>query len=139
MIIVSESARPLKRYLEKTGLSDFAQSMVLKMMLTFTMHLGRMTCSQAAGSVACESVHRTQLTRFLARPRWQQNDFNAPAREALLQMQSGKGKFIFIIDATFVSHTGLTTENIYSTGNRKKRPRKSQRHNKNRFLPGICG
>ncbi len=138
MIIVSESARSLKRFIEKTGLSDFAQSMVLKMMLTFMMHLGRMTCSQAAGSVASESVHRTQLTRFLARPRWQQDDFNAPLREALLQMESAKGKFIFIIDATLVSQAGLKTENTYSTGNRKKRPRKGRRYNKNKVNRKKC-
>ncbi len=138
MIIVSESARPLKRFIEKTGLSDFAQSMVLKMMLTFMMHLGRMNCSQAAGSVASESVHRTQLTRFLARPRWQQDDFNAPLREALLQMESAKGKFIFIIDATLVSQAGLKTENTYSTGNRKKRPRKGRRYNKKKVNRKKC-
>ena len=138
MIIVSESARPLKRFIEKTGLSDFAQSMVLKMMLTFMMHLGRMTCSQAAGSVASESVHRSQVTRFLARPRWQKNDFNAPLREALLQMEVGKGKFIYMIDATLVSQAGLKTQNTYSTGNRKRRPKKGRRYNNKKVIHKKC-
>jgi hypothetical protein len=138
MIIVSESARPLKRFIERTGLSDFAQSMVLKMMLTFMMHLGRMTCSQAAGSVASESVHRSQVTRFLARPRWQKNDFNAPLREALLQMEAGKGKFIFIIDATLVTQAGFKTQNTYSTGNRKRRPKKGRRYNNKKVTHKKC-
>jgi hypothetical protein len=49
-----------------------------------------MSCSQAAGSIASESIHRGQLTRFLARPRWQQIDFNAPLREALLQTEAAR-------------------------------------------------
>lgn len=138
MIMVSESARPLKRFIQRTGLSGFAQGMVFKMMLTFMMHLGRMTCSQAACSVAAEPVHRSQLTRFLARSRWQKQDFNAPVRTALLQMETGKGTFIFIIDATLVSQAGLKTQNTYSTGNRKRRPKKGRRYNKKKVTFKNC-
>ena len=138
MLIVLESARPLKRFVEKTGLNKYAQAMVMKMMLTFMMHLGRMTCSQAAHSVASEPVHRGQITRFLARPRWQKNDFNAPLREALLQLEAAKGQFLFLIDATLVSQAGLKTKNTYSTGNRKRRPKKGRRYNKKKVIRKKC-
>ena len=138
MVIVSESARSLKRYVQKTGLAEFAQAMVLKMMLAFMMHRGRMTCSYAAGSVATEPLHRSQVTRFLARPRWQKQDFNAPLRAALLEMEVGKGEFLFIIDATLTSQAGRKTQNTYSTGNRKRRPRKGRRYNNKKVVHKKC-
>ena len=82
MVIISESARSLKGFVAKAGLKSLAAAMVLRMVLAFIGHRGRMTCSAAAGSVASEAVHRGQLTRFLARPRWQKIDFNAPLRRA---------------------------------------------------------
>jgi hypothetical protein len=138
MVIVAESARTLKRYLTQTLLGEFAQSMVLKMVLAFILHRGRMTCSQAAGSVASLAVHRGQLTRFLARPRWQAEDFNAPLRSALLQLESRRGVFVFIIDATLVSQAGLKTQNTYSTGTRPRRPAKGRRYSKKKVVTKNC-
>ena len=82
MIIVTESAAALKGWIAKTSLSALGRLMVLRMVLAFILHRGRMSCSQAAGSVAAESIHRGELTRFLARPRWRKVDFNAPLRAA---------------------------------------------------------
>lgn len=138
MIIVADSARTLKGFLRRTRLNAFAQGMVLRMVLAFVVHRGRMTCSQAAGSVASEAIHRGQVTRFLARPRWQQGDFNAPLREAVLQMDRGRGPFIFIIDATLTSQAGAKTENTYSTGNRPRRPKKGRRYNQKKVIHKKC-
>lgn len=96
MIIVTESAAALKGWLAKTSLSALGQRMVMRMVLAFILHRGRMSCSQAAGSVASESIHRGELTRFLARPRWQKLDFNSPLRAALLQKENRRGKFLFL-------------------------------------------
>jgi hypothetical protein len=71
MIIVAESAVAFKAFVARSGLSVLAQMMVLRMGLAFMARHGRMSCSQAAVSVAAETVHRGELTRFLARPRWQ--------------------------------------------------------------------
>ena len=138
MIIVSDSARSLKGFLGLTSLNAFATSMVLRMVLAFIGHRGRMSCSQAAGSIASEPVHRGQLTRFLARPRWQQYDFNAPLRNALIQMDHGQGEFIFIIDATLTSQSGRKTQNTHSTGNRKRRPKKDRRYNSKKVNRKKC-
>lgn len=129
MIIMPQSASSLKRFLAHTGLNDFARLMVTRMVLAFILHRGRMSCSSAAGVIASEPIHRGQLTRFLARPRWQKGDFNAIGRAALLQMEIGKGKFLFLVDATMFSQTGKKTQNTYSTGNRKRRPKKGRRYN----------
>ena len=119
MVIVSESAAALKWFIGNSGLGDLAKEMVLRMILAFIMHRGRMSCSQAAGSIASETIHRGQLTRFLARPRWQKNDFNAPLRMALLRMETGKGRFVLVIDATLVSQAGDQTENTFCTSHRR--------------------
>jgi hypothetical protein len=138
MIIVSDSARSLKRFLEYTGLSALAQAMVLRMAVTFMVRHGRMSCSQAAGSVASEPVHRGELTRFLARPRWQKKDFLDPVRKRLLMLESRRGEFLFLIDATLVSQAGQKTENTYSTGNRKRRPQKGRRYGKKKIVHKKC-
>jgi hypothetical protein len=138
MIIIRDSARSLKRFLSHTDLSEFAEAMVTKMVLAFVLHSGRMSCSQAAGSVASETIHRGQLTRFLARPLWQKRDFNDPLRKRLLMLESRRGEFVFVVDATLVSQAGQKTQNAYSTGNRKRRPRKGRRYGKKKIVRKRC-
>lgn len=134
MIIVSESANALKGFIAISGLGDLARTMLLRMALAFIMHRGRMSCSQAAGSVASNTVHRGELTRFMARPRWQKHDFNSPLRAALLKRESKRGKFLFLIDATLVSQAGKKTKNTYSTGNRGRNSAKRRRYNKKKIV-----
>lgn len=123
MVMVAESVRTLKGFLALTELEPLALGMVLRMVLALIWHRGRMSCSAAAGSVASETVPRGELTRFLARPRWQKVDFNAPLRKALLAKEAQRGRFIFIVDATLVSQAGAKTQNTHSTGNRQRRPK----------------
>jgi hypothetical protein len=131
MLIVEQSAASLKVFIAKTDLGEFARLMVMRMVLGFVLHRGRMSCSSAAGMIASQPIHRGQLTRFLARPRWRSEDFNEPLRAALLQMESSQGKFIFIIDGSMFSQSGLKTQNTYSTGNRQRRKiKKGFRYNK---------
>lgn len=134
MVIVVDSARFLKRFLVPSGLKDLALEMSLRMVLAFTMHRGRMSCSAAAGMIASQPIHRGQLTRFLCRPRWQRKDFNPNLVSALLSLDASQGRFIFIVDATMVSQAGKKTQNTYSTGNRQRRPRKGRRYNQKKVV-----
>lgn len=138
MIMVEQSAQSLKGFLGQSSLGEFAQLMVLRMVLAFVMHRGRMSCSQAAGAVASKPVHRGALTRFLARPRWQRHDFNGPLRYALLGRESKRGVFLFLIDATLVSQAGKKTQNTYTTGNRGRNPAKGRRYNKKKIVYKKC-
>jgi hypothetical protein len=138
MIMVEHSAETLKRFIAETGLCEVAHGMLLRMVLAFIMHRGRMSCSQAAGMVASNTVHRGELTRFLARPRWQRHDFNGPLRNALLKREGKRGKFLFLIDATLVSQAGKKTKNTYSTGNRGRHPAKGRRYNKRKVVYKRC-
>lgn len=132
MIIVAETASALKRFVAKAGINQFAQRMAMRMVLAFILHRGRMSCSQAAGMIASEVVHRGQVTRFLARPRWQAKDINETLRNALLQMESVDGTYVFIVDATLTTQSGAKTENTYSTTRRKNKSKKKGRHYKER-------
>lgn len=135
MVIVSHSAAGLKGFLAQTGLNELARNMLLRMVLAFIMHRGRMSCSAAAGSVAAEPIHRGELTRFMARPRWQRHNFNNPLVQLLLAKERRRGKFLFLIDATLVSQAGQKTQNTYSTGNRQRRQiKKGCRYNKKKVV-----
>ena len=138
MIIVTESAAALQGWLAKTSRSALGRRMVLRRVLAFILHRGRMSCSQAAGSVAAESIHRGELTRFPARPRWQKVDFNSPLRAALLQKESRRGKFLFLRDATLVSPSGKKTQNTHRTGHRKRRPAKGRRDHQKKVVFQNC-
>ncbi len=138
MIMIGESASTLKSFLGHTGLKPLAQKMMMRVIIAFIMHWGRMSCSRAAGSIASEPVHRGEVTRFLARPRWQKHDFNAPLPIALLKRESHRGKFLFLIDATLVSQAGKKTQNTFSTGNRTRRPAKGRRYNKKKVVYKRC-
>jgi hypothetical protein len=140
MVIVTESAAALKGFLTQTGMSNLARLMMLRMVLAFTGHRGRMSCSQAAVSVASENIHRGELTRFLARPRWQKHDFNARLRAVLLAKESQGGEFLFLIDATLVSQAGKKTQNTFSTNNRQRigRQKKQVRYNKKKIVYKKC-
>lgn len=134
MIIVAETAASLKGFLAETTLNQLARMMLLRLILAFIMHRGRMSCSATAGSIASEPIHRGELTRFLARSRWQQYDFNNPLVKLLVARESKRGKWLFLIDATLVSKAGKKTQNTYSTGNRGRNPAKKRRYNKKKVV-----
>lgn len=138
MIMVTDSAKNLKQWLQKTSLNNFARLMVMRLVLAFICHRGRMSCSQAGVAIVAESIHRGQVTRFLARRRWQSRDFNAPLVAALLQLELIHGRYLFLIDATLCSQAGHKTKNTYNTGNRKRRPRKGRRYGKNKHARKTC-
>ena len=138
MLMVRDSARELKGFLKRTGLNEFALQMTMRMVVGFMTHRGRMSCTAASGVFLSAPVHRSQVTRFLARPRWQKRDFNGPLRDAILKLESKQGRFVFIIDATLCGQVGEKTENTYSTGNRKRRPQKGRRYGKHKHARRSC-
>ena len=125
MIIVSEAAPRLKAFLAHCDLKPLARVMMMRIVLAFIMHRGRMSCSAAAGAIASEPIHRGELTRFLARPRWQKHDFNEPMMRMLLAKEKKRGKFLFLIDATLVSQ--VWQENAKHLQHRQPHPAKDQK------------
>lgn len=138
MIMVPDAIPSLKRWIGTLRLKDSVKFTVIRMVVAFLMHSGRMSCLSAAGAVRTEARHRAQISRFLARPRWRKFNINAGLRHLLLELESHDGLFVFIVDATLVSHAGKKTENTYSTGNRERRPRKGRRYGKQKHKRKKC-
>jgi hypothetical protein len=111
---------------------------MLRMVIAFMLHCGRMSCLAAAAAIESDPVNRAQITRFLRRPRWRGAGVNASLAQSLLEMESGKGRFVYILDATLCGHAGQKTENTYSTGNRQRRPKKGTRYGKYKHAKKSC-
>jgi hypothetical protein len=138
MVIVADSLPGLKRWLAPLGLKESGKLLVIRVVVAFLLHAGRMSCLRAGGAVRCESRHRAQISRFLARPRWRRLDINSILRQNLLEREVVQGKFIFVVDATLTSQAGKKTENTFSTGNRKRRPCKGRRYGKTKHVVKNC-
>jgi DDE family transposase len=137
MVMVAESMPGLKGVAKRIPLKPTALRLLTRVVVAFVLHSGRMSCLAAAGAIKSEPVHRAQVSRFLARPRWRGVDLHALLIQDLLRRERG-GEFIFIIDATLSSQSGKKTENTYSTGNRQRRPQKNRRYGKQKHVRKNC-
>ncbi len=138
MIMVADLMPGLKRFVSGAGLKEAALQMVMRMIITFLLHCGRMSCLQAAGSVRSNTRHRAQVGRMLKRPSFCQPNLTASLRQRMFEQQCGRGLFVFIIDATLVSQAGKKTQNTYSTGNRQRKPKKGRRYNLQKHTRKSC-
>jgi hypothetical protein len=57
VIMVTDSAKNLKQWLQKSSLNDFARLMMMRIVLAFICHRGRMSFSQAGVAIVPESIH----------------------------------------------------------------------------------
>lgn len=137
MVIFSESAQSLKGYLAQCKVKERALMMFMRLVLAFMLHRGRMSCSSASVSICSQTVHRGEVTRFLAQVRWGKYDFNEPLIRALLAKESKRGAFIFVIDATQKTQAGKKTQNIYycsGVTRHRNSTRKNKRYNKKKVV-----
>jgi hypothetical protein len=98
----------------------------------FIEHVGRMSASEAAGSIRTAACHRANVIRYLARlglsRDWRMLELLA---EQLLQMESRRsGVWIFIVDQTYNGQSGSKTENTFSRANYRPRSKQSNRKQK---------
>lgn len=136
MLIFGESARTLKGYLAQCKIKDRALMMFMRLVLAFILHRGRMSCSAAAGSICSSTVHRGEVTRFLAQVRWRKYDFNQPLVRAIMARESKRGVFIFIVDATQKTQSGKKTQNTYfcsGVTRHRNNKAKNKRYNKKKI------
>src|SRR6266446_5386377 len=111
MVMVADQIPGLKRWIAPLGLKESAKLLVIRMVVAFLLHAGRMSCLRAAGAVRCETRHRAQISRFLSRPRWRKLNINATLRWQLLELEVREGVFVFIVDATLITQSGKKTQN----------------------------
>ncbi len=138
MVMVADLVPGLKRFLRPLALRRQRQEMVMRMILAFILHVGRMSCLQAGGIVRCEPRHRAQVGRSLGRKHWIKNNLNDSLRALVLAMELKRGVFVVIFDATLCSQQGKKTKNTHSTGNRTRRPRKGRRYGQYKHTRRTC-
>jgi hypothetical protein len=139
-MILQDALPGIKRFVKAAVLKEWDQGLMLSVMTAFVTHIGRMSASQAAGAIRTRSRHRGTVTRFLARLNWS-DDWSVLRQFAdlLLQGEDRRGGiWIFIVDQTLCGHQGDKTQNTFSTGNRKRRPRKGRRYSKYKYARKRC-
>jgi hypothetical protein len=130
----------IKAFFRNSRLSAPSRQMLMRLMIAFIAHTGRMSCSQAAVAVRSEARNRAAVTRFLANsPLGNSGDEYQLLAMSLLALETRrKGRWLLIVDKTCCSRQGTHTENTFSTGNRQRRPRKGRRYNQNKTAPKRC-
>jgi hypothetical protein len=139
MVIMQDALPGLKRFLKPVGLKQSMLALVVRVVVAFIMHFGRMSAARAAGAVRSDPRHRAQMCRVLGRKWLRRLSLAETLRSQLLLMESRKtGLFFFLLDQTLTSQQGSKTENTYSTGNRQRRPRKGRRYSKYQHTRKSC-
>jgi len=138
MVMVADLVPGLKRFVRNLTEKESIRDTVLRMILAFLLHSGRMSCLQAAGAVKSQTRHRAQVGRALRRRCFRRLNMLAVLQQVLLAQELGQGLFVFIVDATLCSQAGKKTENTYSTGNRPRRPARGRRYGKQKHAAKSC-
>jgi len=139
MVIMQDALPGLKRFLKPVGLNERMLALVIRCVVAFVIHFGRMAAARAATAVRSEPRHRAQVCRFMGRRLLRRLSPARVLRGQLLLMESRtSGRFFFLVDQTLSSQQGSKTENTFSTGNRKRRPRKGRRYGKYKHARKTC-
>jgi hypothetical protein len=139
MVIMQDALPGLKSFLKPVGLKKRMMALVIRCVVAFVMHYGRMAASRAATAVRSEPRHQAQIGRFLERKLLRSLSPASVLRSQLLLLESRRsGTFFFLVDQTLVSQQGGKTENTFSTGNRQRRPRKGRRYSKKKYARKTC-
>jgi len=139
MVIMQDALPGLKRFLKPVGLNERMLALVIRCVVAFVMHFGRMAAVRAATAVRSEPRHRAQVCRFMGRRLLRRLSPATVLRDQLLLMESRtSGMFFFLVDQTMSSQQGSKTENTFSTGNRQRRPRKGRRYGKYQHTRKTC-
>ena len=126
MLIMQDALPLFKSFLKPVSLKQQARQLVLRCVIAFLMHLGKMSASRVAGAVRTDARHRAQVSRFLGRRYWRRCDLLGQLRAQLLEMEARQGTFVFDIDQTYCSQQGKLTENTIIRGEKTKRPREQE-------------
>ncbi len=127
MLIMQDALPLFKSFLKPVSLKQRARQLVLRCVIAFLMHLGKMSASRVAGAVRTDARHRAQVSRFLGRRYWRRCDLLGQLRAQLLEMEARQGTFVFDIDQTYCSQQGKLTENTIIRGEKTNAPRRTRR------------
>ena len=127
MLIMQDALPLFKSFLKPVSLKQRARQLVLRCVIAFLMHLGKMSASRVAGTVQTAARHRIRSVDS-----WDAaigGDAISSANCVLncLKWKRGQGTFVFDIDQTYCSQQGKLTENTIIRGEKTKHPRRTRR------------
>jgi hypothetical protein len=133
-MILSQALPGFKHFLRRVTLSPFALTMLIRFAAAFIQHDRRMSAQAAACAVRTQARHRAAVIRFLADEHLSTNWLVlVEVAQLLLQLEARRGgTWAFLLDQTFCGQQGALSENTFSRGNYRARPKKGNRHNKKR-------
>jgi Transposase DDE domain len=139
-MIMQDALPRVKRFLAPITGNAYLQEFLIRFIAAYVCHVGRMSAVQAAGAIRTQARHRASVIRFLAKLNWSKDwsTLEHLAARVLEAEQRRGGTWVFIVDSTLCGQQGTKTENTYSTGNRKRRPRKGRRYNKYKYARKSC-
>jgi hypothetical protein len=137
MPIMEDSLPNIKTFLANVSASHL-RHMVIRFMISILIRHGRNSCMNAASVIDQQPRHRAQASRFLVRYRQGIANLLSVVVSSLLNDEGPAGRYLLIIDSTMVGLQGETTENTYSTGNRKRRPARNRRYSKYKYASKSC-
>jgi len=135
----------IKTFLRPARLRASTQSLLVRLLAVLCCPAGRPSAAAAAQAIRSERRHRAAIVRFLARRQWSRDwSVLSAVADLLLQAETRRdGRWLFIVDQTYVGQQGQKTENTFSRANYRRRPKKSNRKQKKyakRSCHGfVCG
>ena len=112
-MIISPSLPEINGLFGKFSWKSLVGQYLLMLMLGFINHRGRMSAQQAASAIVGRSRHRAGVCRFLESHGNELHWLRYRAAGRLLRKAPLRGRFLFIVDTTSVSHQGEKTENTF--------------------------
>lgn len=139
-MMMQDALPSVKSFCRIAGFTDHVESFVIRMMAAFMFHTGRMSATQVAVAVRTDVRHRAQVSRFLSESELANgsDEYQSLAADLIGMETRRRGRWLFLIDKTCTSRQGKKTQNTFSTGNRKRRPRKGRRYNQKKNPSKRC-
>jgi hypothetical protein len=131
-MILADRLPQLKSFLRPLALSSAAGFGVARFLAAFLFCPHDPSPSNAAHLDRSARRHRCTLARFLADSRVSPDWLVCLQGAALLLDRDAKagGTWLLLLDQTYCTRLGLYAENTFARGNKKARPRQSNRHQK---------
>ena len=128
-MLSAKSFQGVQSFVRDCGLSATLQAVLIRCIVGFVCCGGRPTTARIAGSVRSQARHRAGVGRWLGRKFWGFRPWYRRLVEEALALESrAGGEFFFAIDQSLSPTRGKLVENTFSTGNRRRRPRKGRRY-----------
>ena len=143
MLIMQDALPLFKSFLKPVSLKPRARQLVLRCVIAFLMHLGKMSASRVAGTVGTDARRRGSSQSILGTPLLAAMRSARPiACPTARNGSTEQGTFIFDIDQTYCSQQGKLTENTIIRGEKtkhksKKKQKKYTQRSSHCFVMGL--